>query len=165
MDASTIRARVWELAEPLVGAQGLELIDVQYRPEGGRMVLRLLLDRPEGRVTLDELADASRQLGDVFEAHEAVPGRHVLECSSPGVERPLRRPAHFRRVVGEAIRLTRREPLDGRRRYRGTLEAVTDVGVRLADVDVGSVEVAFEEITEAHTEFDARRALRAGARS
>jgi ribosome maturation factor RimP len=165
MDSSTIRERVWALTEPLVGALGLEVIDVQYRPEAGRMVLRLLLDRPEGRVNLDELADVSRQLGDVLEAHDAVAGRYVLECSSPGVERPLRRPDHFRRVVGEAIRLTTREPRDGRRRFRGALEAVTDAGVRLADVDVGPVEVAFEEITEAHTEFDARRALRAGARS
>jgi ribosome maturation factor RimP len=159
MDSSTIRTRVWEITEPLVTGLGLEVIDVQYRPEAGRMVLRLLLDRP------DELADVSRRLGDVLEAHDAVQGRYVLECSSPGVERPLRRPDHFRRVVGEAIRLTTREPHDGRRRFRGALEAVTDLGVRVSDVDVGPVEVAFDEITEAHTEFDARRALRAGARS
>jgi ribosome maturation factor RimP len=165
MDSSTIRDRVWGLVEPLVDGLGLEVIDVQYRPEAGRMVLRLLLDRPGGRVTLDELADVSRHLGDVLEVHDAVPGRYVLECSSPGVERPLRRPDHFRRVVGDPIRLTTREPRDGRRRFRGPLEAVTNDGVRLADVDVGPVEVAFDEITEAHTEFDARRALRAGARS
>ena len=165
MDASTIRERVWELTEPLVERLGLEVVDVHYRSEAGRMVLRLLVDRPRGGVTLDELADVSRQIGDVVDAHDAVPGRYVLECSSPGVERPLRRPEHFRRVVGEAIRLTTREPRDGRRRFRGALEAVTDVGVRLADVEVGPVEVAFEEITEAHTEFDARRALSAGARS
>src|SRR6266849_2574512 len=54
MDRSAVTQRVWELAEPLALAGGLELVDVQYRPEGGRIVLRLLLDRPEGGVTLDE---------------------------------------------------------------------------------------------------------------
>ena len=48
MDRSAVTQRVWELSEPLALAKGLELVDVQYRPEGGRTVLRLLLDRPEG---------------------------------------------------------------------------------------------------------------------
>src|SRR5437773_11956045 len=61
MDRSAVTQRVWELAEPLALAGGLELVDVQYRPEGGRIVVRLLLDRPEGGVTLDELTRVSRE--------------------------------------------------------------------------------------------------------
>src|SRR6185369_11695175 len=115
MDRSAVTQRVWELAEPLALATGLELVDVQYRPESGRIVLRLLLDRPDGRVTLDELTRVSRELGDVLDAHDAVPGRYHLECSSPGVNRPLLREAHFRRARGEheRVRVRTRDPIDG----------------------------------------------------
>jgi len=100
MDRAAVTRRVWELSEPLARAAGLELVDVQYRPEGGRLILRLLLDRfadrpvevPAAGVTLDELARISRELGDVLDAHDAVPGRYHLECSSPGLNRPLVRP-------------------------------------------------------------------------
>src|SRR2546427_6849161 len=103
MDPSAVTRRVWELAEPLVLGAGLELIDVQYRPEGGRLVLRLLIDRPEGGVTLEQLTAFSRELGDLLDAHDAVSGRYQLECSSPGLNRPLLREAHFRRAAGQQV--------------------------------------------------------------
>src|SRR5262245_27667042 len=86
MDRAAVTRRVWELSEPLARAAGLELVDVQYRPEGGRLILRVLLDRfadrpdqsPPVGVTLDELARVSRELGDVLDAHDAVPGRYHL---------------------------------------------------------------------------------------
>ena len=94
MDRSAVTQRVWDLAEPVALARGLELVDVQFRPEGGRTVLRLLVDRPEGGVTLDALSGLSRELGDLLDVHDAVPGRYHLECSSPGLNRPLLRETH-----------------------------------------------------------------------
>ena len=129
MDRAAVTQRVWELAEPLALSVGLELVEVQYRPEAGRLVLRLLIDRPEGSVTLEELTRMSRQLGDVLEAHDAVPGSYHLECSSPGVNRPLLREAHFRRVLGQQVRVRTREPIGDRRQWKGTCEAVTEEGV------------------------------------
>src|SRR3989454_4085953 len=129
MDPSAVTQRVWELAEPLALAGGLELVDVQYRPEGGRIVLRLLLDRPEGGVTLDELTRVSRELGDLLDAHDAVPGRYQLECSSPGINRPLLRAAHFQRALGERVWVQTRAPIGGRRRVRGPLEGATAEGI------------------------------------
>src|SRR5262249_59532888 len=123
MDRSAVTQRVWELAEPVSLAGGLELVDVQYRPEGGRTVLRLLVDRPEGGVTLDELARLSRELGDLLDVHDAVPGRYHLECSSPRLNRPLLRAPHFERAVGARVRVQTRAPIDGRRRFRGQLVA------------------------------------------
>src|SRR5437870_12828876 len=121
MDPSAVTQRVWELAEPLALAGGFELGDVQYRPEGGRIVLRLLLDRPEGGVTLDELTRVSRELGDLLDAHDAVTGRYQLECSSPGINRPLLRAAHFQRALGERVWVQTRAPIGGRRRFPGTV--------------------------------------------
>jgi ribosome maturation factor RimP len=154
MDRSAVTQRVWELAEPLALSRGLELVDVQYRPEAGRVVLRLLIDRPGGRVTLDELARMSRELGDVLDAHDAVPGRYQLECSSPGVNRPLLRAEHFRRAIGERIRLRARAPIGGRRQFHGTLESVDSDGVTLRDPDAGMVTVAFDAIEKANIDHD-----------
>lgn len=154
MDRSAVTQRVWDLAEPLALAAGLEVVDVQYRPEAGRLVLRLLIDRPEGGVTLDQLARLSRELSDLLDAHDAVPGRFHLECSSPGLDRPLIREAHFRRAVGNRVRVRTRVPLGERRNFRGTLEAVESGGVTVHDPDGPRVFIPFEVIEKANTEFD-----------
>jgi ribosome maturation factor RimP len=157
MESSTVTQRVWEVAEPLALALGLEVVDVQYRPEAGRMMLRLLIDRPAGGVTLDELARVSRELSDLLDAHDTVPGRFYLECSSPGVNRPLLREAHFRRAVGERVRIRARAPIGDRRQFRGTLEAVTVDGVTIQDPDVGIVFIEFDAVEKAHIDHDFSR--------
>jgi ribosome maturation factor RimP len=157
-----VTQRVWELAEPVALAAGIELVDVQYRPENGRVILRLLLDRPEGGVTLDALARLSRELGDLFEAHDAVPGRYHLECSSPGINRPLIKEAHFRRACDERerVRVRTRDPIDGRRQFHGTISDVGEDGVTLQDPDAGAVRIAFSAIDKAHVDHDFSRPSR-----
>jgi ribosome maturation factor RimP len=127
---------------------------VQYRPEGGRLVLRLLMDRPEGGVTLDELTRMSRELGDVLDAHDAVPGRYHLECSSPGLNRPLLREPHFRRAAGQRVHVQTRAPIDGRRHFRGVLEVVSGDGVVVHEAGQAPVSIAFADIEKANVEFD-----------
>lgn len=154
--ASNIAAvceRAWTLAEPLVRQAGLDLFDVEFKPDRGRMVLRLYLQRPGGNVTLDELTTMSRRLGDVFDAHEVIPGRYQLECSSPGLERPLRREAHFRGALGERVSVRVREAVADRRRLRGTLIGVSEVGISVDDQEIGVAEIPFAVISEARTEF------------
>jgi ribosome maturation factor RimP len=160
MERSAVTQRVWELAEPLVLGLGLEIVDVQFRPEGGRTMLRLFIDRPESRVTLDELARVSRELGDVLDAHDAVPGRYHLECSSPGLERPLVREEHFRRVIGQRVHLRAQEPIAGRRQFHGTLEAVTAEGVTIHDPDAGTVLVPFPAVEKATLAYEFTRPAR-----
>ena len=165
MDRAAVTQRVWELAEPLARGAGLELVDVQYRPEGGRLILRLLLDRSEGPsdaragdgsggVTLDELARVSRELGDVLDAHDAVPGRYHLECSSPGLDRPLVRPEHFTRAVGQRVRVRTHDPVDGRRQFHGVLEAAADGAITVRDPDAGVVSLPLATIERARTAFE-----------
>jgi ribosome maturation factor RimP len=158
MDRSAVTRRVWELTEPLVLGLGLELVDVQLRPEGGRLVLRALIDRPEGGITLDQLARVSRELGDLLDAHDAIPGSYHLECSSPGLNRPLVREAHFRRAIGERVHVRTRTPVAGRRQFHGTLEAVADDRVAVRDPAVGLVELPLADVERANVEFDFGRA-------
>lgn len=162
MDHAAVSRRVWELVEPLAIAAGLELIDVQYRPEGGRMLLRMLLDHAGGAepghgVTLDELSRFSREAGDLLDAHDAIQGRYHLECSSPGLNRPLVRESHFRRAIGQRVSVRTHDPIGDRRQFHGVLDAVEGDVLVLTDPAVGRVEVPLAAVEKAHVEHDFTR--------
>jgi ribosome maturation factor RimP len=164
MDREAIIGRIEGLVLPLVERAGLELFAVHYRSEQGRMVVRLVVDLPDGGVTLDTLASLSRQVGHVLDVGEVVPGRYHLECASPGVERPLLRPRHFVRAVGSRVRVRTTEASGLRRRLRGDLTEADDFGVTVVDDEAGPQRVPFDAIAEARLEFDARQALARQAR-
>ncbi len=146
----TVAERVWEIAEPVVTHEGLEMVDVEYRRESRGMVLRLYLDR-EGGVSLDDLSRVSRQIGDLLDVHDTVPGAYTLEVSSPGINRRLRRPEHFRRYIGKRVRVRTVNPMNGRRVFVGPLEAVEADGVQVAALD-GSRFIGFADIAQANYE-------------
>jgi len=103
------------MTAPLVTEYGMEIVDIDYRREGRGNILRFYLDRVGGGVTIDELSAMSRRLGDVVEVHDVIPGRYVLEVSSPGLNRRLRQPDHFRRYIGKRVRVRTVERAGGRR--------------------------------------------------
>lgn len=133
-----------------VAAQGLELVDVETGPG----LVRVLLDRPGG-IDLDSLSDANRAISAALDAHEdVVPrGSYGLEVSSPGVERPLREPEHFRRFVGSEVSVRTRPGVEGERRVRGRIAAVED-GAVLLDLGSGLRRIALADIERARTVFD-----------
>jgi len=153
-----VAERVWEIAEPLVAHEGLEIVDIEFRRESRGMVLRLYLDRcgggtEGGGVSLDDLSRVSRQLGDLLDVHQAVPGSYTLEVSSPGINRRLRRPEHFRRYLGKTVRVRTATPVEGRRNFRGTLQAVRTEGIVVGDSPDAPV-IRFADISEAHYEAE-----------
>jgi ribosome maturation factor RimP len=105
----------------------------------------------QGRVSLDELTRVSRQLGDVLDAHDAVPGSYNLEVSSPGINRRLRRPDHFRRYLGKKVRVRTAGPLEGRRAFLGVLQAV-DADAIVVGEPGDSHSIRFAEIAQANYE-------------
>lgn len=134
------------LVEPLAAAAGLELWDVEHSPGA----IRVLVDR-SGGVDLEQLGALARSVSEALDAHpELQPERrYELEVSSPGVERPLRRPAQFRRFVGALIAVKTAEPIEGSRRFQGILEHADDSGVRLAT----GPDLPYPLIQKAHTVF------------
>ena len=153
--SDTVAERVWAVAEPLVTHEGLEIVDVEFRRESRGTVLRLYLDRcGGGGVSLDDLTRVSRQLGDVLDVHNAVPGSYNLEVSSPGINRRLRRPDHFQRYLGKKVRVRTAGPLQGRRSFMGVLEAVNAEGIVVETAD-GNHTIRFAEIAQANYESEA----------
>ena len=130
MDATL--TRVWQLAGPLVEGEGMEIVDIEFRHEGSRggRVLRLYLDK-EGGPNVDDLGRVSRQLSELLDAEDTIDGSYTLEVSSPGINRPLKKPAHFARFVGKRIRVRTRDLIDGRRSFLGILGQVVEDSVIL----------------------------------
>lgn len=124
---------------PVVAALGLELWGVERARRGGEPLLRVYIDSAAG-VTIGDCERVSLQLGAMLDAEEPASGRRALEVSSPGVDRPLFAVWQYRRFEGGEVRLRTRRPVDGRRRFRGTLLGVAPDAVRL---DVAGEEMAF----------------------
>ncbi len=150
---STIQ-RVWELAAPIAEGQGLEIVEVEFRREGSRggRVLRLYLDK-EGGPNVDDLSHVSRQLSELLDAEDAVDGAYTLEVSSPGINRPLKRPQHFLRFIGKRVRVRTREIISGRRSFLGTLEGVFADQITL-NQDGARYSIPFSLIEKSNYEHD-----------
>ncbi|HWO41885.1 MAG TPA: ribosome maturation factor RimP [Candidatus Eisenbacteria bacterium] len=147
-------ARVWELAEPLAALEGMEIVDIELRGEGTRRakVLRLYLDKPGG-ADVESLTRVSRELGEILDARDPIEGAYTLEVSSPGINRPLKKPEHFSRFVGKRVRVRTREMIEGRRSFLGILQAVSEHQIAL-EQDGKRYEIPFSAIERSNYEHD-----------
>jgi ribosome maturation factor RimP len=129
-DPATERLSGW--IEPVVDAAGYDLEELVVTPAGRRSVVRVVVDRDEG-VTLDDIADVSRAVSDVLDANDDGMGRtpYVLEVTSPGVDRPLTEPRHWRRNLGRLVAVGV-GPQGAVEQVTGRVTAVDDAGVTLA---------------------------------
>ena len=153
-----MRGDVAELVRPVVEASGLELWDVSYRKEAGRMVLRVLVDR-DGGVDLDTISATSERLSRRLDLEGFSADRgYSLEVSSPGLERPLREPRHFRRSVGQRIKVKTAAPIGGRRVHEGALVSADAEAIEIAS-DGGELRVPYADIASASTVFECGRGL------
>ena len=120
----TVMEKLRELAAPALSATGLELLDLEAAGEGKRPRLRVVVDKPGG-VNLDDCAELNRFLGDILDVHDLIPESYVLEVSSPGLDRPLKKAEHFAWAVGREVRLSLRRPISGDNVIVGRLTAFT----------------------------------------
>jgi ribosome maturation factor RimP len=152
------------LIEPVVEDQGLELVDALVtrgrRPWLLRVwLLRVTVDTPrgDGRVPVDRCAEVSRELETHLDAADAVPGEYRLEVSSPGLDRLLAREKDFAAACGSQVQIETVRPLDGRKRFRGRLEAFCQ-GVAKLTVDGREVGIPFADVARANTIYEFTRA-------
>jgi ribosome maturation factor RimP len=152
-----------EVIEPVVQSSGFEVMDVTLIRGRPPWTLRVVMDTPQGdgRVSIDRCAEVSRELGTHLDVADAISVSYRLEVSSPGLDRPLSREKDFSAACGSEVRLQTLRPVDGRRRFRGTLLAFEDGIVHLR-VDGSEVQIPFGEIAKANTIYHFTRADFAG---
>ena len=148
---------LWLLAEPYVRDAGFDLIEVQYGREPQGWVVRLFIDTPVSAgagqtsvgVGLDDCERVSRDVSAALDVADVVPHAYLLEVSSPGLDRPLRRERDFARFVGESARIRLIDGVEGRRNFLGTLRAAKDGRVEIA-CDGRSYELPIDDIQRAN---------------
>lgn len=143
---------VSHLIEPILDEMGVELVDVEYHHEQGRWVLRIYVDMAGG-ISVEDCARVSREIEDLIEVKDVFPQSYVLEVSSPGLNRPLKKERDFVRAIGEKIKVKMREPLNGRRNFSGYLRAVKDGRVAL-DIQNDRVVLSLDGMEKANLIFD-----------
>ncbi|MEU4561719.1 ribosome maturation factor RimP [Actinoplanes sp. NPDC023936] len=151
VDLTAARARVREVIEPVVTAAGYDLEDVNVSRAGRRHVVRVLVDT-DGGISLDDVAVVSRAISDTLDAAEEsggelLAGEYQLEVGSPGVDRPLTEPRHWRRNTGRLV------AVNG---LVGRVVATGDTGVTL-DVDGATRELAWAELGAGKVQIEFKR--------
>lgn len=156
-----IQKTLEDLVQPILDAFGLELVELEFKPEGRSMALRVFIDKPGG-VTLDDCVDVSREFSAVLEVEDPIRSAYRLEVSSPGLERPLKKPADFEKFAGKPVKIKTHEALDpderGRTRktFTGILLGIAGDLVRVEQTDKkgGVVEIPYNEIAKANLEIE-----------
>ena len=135
------------LVRPVIEGEGLELVDVTFGREGGRRILRITVDR-DGGVDLDTISQLSGKVSRRLDLDGFEPGPYALEVTTPGIERPLRRPQDFRRAVGQRVLVKTGDSV-----LEGELRAAEEDAIRIAAQE-GERRVALDEVAAAKTIVD-----------
>ena len=136
-----------KLLLPTIESLGYELTDLEAKLSGGSGVLRVFIDKPDG-IGLEDCEKVSLAVSALLDVEDPVPGRYELEVSSPGLDRKLTKVEHFQRFVGETIKVQMRFPIEGRRRFRGTLVSSDEENI-VVEVDGESLSLPLKTIDTA----------------
>jgi ribosome maturation factor RimP len=118
----TYEARTEELLAPIAASNGVEIYDVEYVKEGSDYYLRAYIDKPEG-VNIIDCENVSRALSDVLDREDFIPDAYILEVSSPGLGRTLKKDKHLTKSIGQEVELKLFKPVDKRKEFSGVLES------------------------------------------
>lgn len=143
---------VRRIAQPVLDSQGLELVDLEYQRDAQGWVLRVYIDRPGG-ITVEECAEVNRELGMLLEIQDLIPNPYVLEVSSPGLTRPLKKPEDYHKYSNRLIKVKTFAALEGRKNFKGTLLSLEGETVRL-EVEGKVYEIPLSGIAKANLEIE-----------
>lgn len=148
------RDRLVQLLEPVITAEGLDLEDVTVTPAGRRRLVRVVVDC-DGGVSLDHIAEASQAVSRVLDDTDVMGGGpYVLEVTSPGVDRPLTLPKHWRRAVGRLVKADLRDGTS----VEGRVLAADESGVELEAAGTGGPRAfAYQDLAKGRVQVEFRR--------
>ena len=125
-----VAGKVKAVAERVTGGRGFELVDVEIKRGRDGHTVRLFVDR-EGGIGLEDLQSVSEEVSAILDVEDPIASTYTLEVSSPGLDRPLKKEADYRKSVGKLVKLSSYEPVEGRRHWTGRLAAFEDGVLRL----------------------------------
>ncbi len=128
----TYEERTEKLLGPIVAEFGVEVYDVEYVKEGRDYYLRVYIDKPEG-VNILDCEKVSRSLSDVLDEEDFIPDAYILEVSSPGLGRALKKDRHLEKSLGEAVEIKTYKPIDKKKEFAGILKAYDDAQITIEE--------------------------------
>ena len=149
---SPVIKEVTALIEPILYEMEIELVDIEYLSEQGRWILRIYVDE-SGGITLDDCARVSREIGDLIEVKDIFDQGYVLEVSSPGLNRRLKKEKDFERAVGKNIKIRMATPLEGQQNFRGSLQSFQD-GILCLSVKDDLILLPYGDVEKANLVYD-----------
>ncbi len=138
-------ALITELVQPTIEALGLQLWGIEHLSQGKFSLLRIYIESDEG-ILIEDCEKVSRQVSALLDVEDPITGEYTLEVSSPGIDRPLFALEQFQQYIGEMVNIKTRGPVNGRRKFKGTIAAVEDESV--------VVQIDGEDYTVSHGEID-----------
>lgn len=152
MSKGSVTESIEGLVTPIIHENRLELVDVEYKKEGKNWFLRIYIDK-EGGVTVDDCTRVSREIEDLIDVEEVVPSSYILEVSSPGLDRPLKREKDFLRFKGKRAHVTTYTPIHEQKSFKGTIRDFQEDTLFL-DIDSQPVEIPKSQIAKARLEIE-----------
>ncbi|CAM4242581.1 ribosome maturation factor RimP [Paenibacillus tarimensis] len=133
MSKANIKSTIDEMVRPYIEDNGFELVDIEYVKEGSNYFLRIFVDK-EGGIDIDECGRISEYVSERLDQEDPISDAYFLEVSSPGAERPLKKPEDMAKAVGKHVFITTYEPIGGLKEFEGKLlsfdgeEAIVEAG-------------------------------------
>ncbi len=126
--------KVLAILEPILEEKALELADLEFVKEGPNWYLRVYIDK-DGGVTIEDCENVSRILEKKLDETDPIEQAYILEVSSPGIDRPLKKPEHFEKYIGEIIDIKLYKPLEGKKEYQGELKQFDNGVITIIEED------------------------------
>ena len=150
-----VREEVEKLVFPILEEERMELIDIEYKMGRGRGrgILRLYIDKPDG-VKIDDCERVSKRIDSILDNSDIIGGRYLLEVSSPGLDRPLKKEEDFKRFIGRPIKVKTFSPIDNQKTFVGTLKDYKEEVVTLETKEEKIIEIPMKNIAKANLEIE-----------
>jgi len=149
----SIAGRIREIASEVAVKRGVELVHAEVAGTKRDSVVRIFIDKPEG-VTLDDCGGFSSDFEAVLDAEDFIPGRYVLEVSSPGIERELYSLADFEKFVGRLAKIKSSVEIQAQKNFVGILTAVDGEIITIDDRTKGEVTIPYSSVSKANLKID-----------
>lgn len=137
-----------DLIEPTVISMGYDFVGMEVHSQPGGSLLRVYIDSGDG-ITVDDCQKVSHQVSGVLEVEDPISGKYTLEISSPGLDRPLFTEEHFRQFAGNDVKIRVGFPVEGRRKFTGTLQGVDDDHQVIVQIDEQEFHLQLANIEQA----------------